>query len=667
MKKKIAFLLAAGCIGASAASVNYDLLGRKGSKMNSPMVYKNVDYSKIKKNESQKQGSSLKNRSLARASNSHSPGLRDDIEALEGVFNNRSNLLYSNASYPYYLKAWYAANNYSDYVFRGLTSQQGLPGYLNVSNAFFLPVPLERHEPTGLHYGVTTNVPSSAYQLTRSNYSFNNTTQPSPYSYSQYGNTDMITYMPFSNVENDAKRWSIWWYDNPPSGSFEWDDVGIYMSIDALPAKLDPSKSVPYLRLASGEIFEPTPQTEMLSSRTYNILKGATKRSVIFVGSEFPVLPEDHPLNPDHRSPLIYMGVRNRQYGNVDNETSKIYGFESMVVDNGVFESRLVEIVAAGNYNVRANSGHLGLEAHAANAITVGAVDANSKKMTSYNSNQSMYCTLGLNRCNDGNHLRRGSKKPEIYNYSHFYFNKRNNNSEYQNYYNDEKRVYKDRSSGIDYTFNPYYDGSEMAAAYTGALVANLLSANPFYRWHPEVVKALLLSSGHVDINTPYPLNEPATTKIPSYQKMMSDKDHNEYFHESRYWLGSMERLHTHKSGPNNSKKEIRFSVKRPTDKSSFTAAIAWLSSGFDILHTGRVPYDFDLYVYENSSDNVNNINVDNYLARSIDGDNSFEVKEFTTYANYITFRILLWDDYTPSDSEYRGNIALGFDVASNY
>ena len=36
MKKEIALLVAAGCIGAGAATVNYDLLGRKGSKMNSP-------------------------------------------------------------------------------------------------------------------------------------------------------------------------------------------------------------------------------------------------------------------------------------------------------------------------------------------------------------------------------------------------------------------------------------------------------------------------------------------------------------------------------------------------------------------------------------------------------------------------------------------------------
>ena len=51
MNKIIPIALTLGCIGAGAATSNYDLLGRKGSQMNSPMVYRNVDYSKVKKDE----------------------------------------------------------------------------------------------------------------------------------------------------------------------------------------------------------------------------------------------------------------------------------------------------------------------------------------------------------------------------------------------------------------------------------------------------------------------------------------------------------------------------------------------------------------------------------------------------------------------------------------
>lgn len=49
MKKQYLALLAASCVAVNAADVNYDLLGRKNSKMNSPMVYKDIDYSKMKK------------------------------------------------------------------------------------------------------------------------------------------------------------------------------------------------------------------------------------------------------------------------------------------------------------------------------------------------------------------------------------------------------------------------------------------------------------------------------------------------------------------------------------------------------------------------------------------------------------------------------------------
>ena len=49
MKKILPLIISLCCVGANATSANYDLLGRKGSKMNSPMVYKNFDYSKVKK------------------------------------------------------------------------------------------------------------------------------------------------------------------------------------------------------------------------------------------------------------------------------------------------------------------------------------------------------------------------------------------------------------------------------------------------------------------------------------------------------------------------------------------------------------------------------------------------------------------------------------------
>ena len=83
-KEIISIALALGCVSSIAATNNYDLLGRKGSKMNSPMVYKNVDYSKVKKNEKQKVGSSLETRSLQKTG----VGLKNNVVAIEGTYNS---------------------------------------------------------------------------------------------------------------------------------------------------------------------------------------------------------------------------------------------------------------------------------------------------------------------------------------------------------------------------------------------------------------------------------------------------------------------------------------------------------------------------------------------------------------------------------------------------
>ena len=81
MNKIIPIALTLGCIGAGAAASNYDLLGRKGSQMNSPMVYRNVDYSKVKKDEQQKVGPSLEAHSLQKL------GMPNSIKAIEGAFS----------------------------------------------------------------------------------------------------------------------------------------------------------------------------------------------------------------------------------------------------------------------------------------------------------------------------------------------------------------------------------------------------------------------------------------------------------------------------------------------------------------------------------------------------------------------------------------------------
>ena len=192
------------------------------------------------------------------------------------------------------------------------------------------------------------------------------------------------------------------------------------------------------------------------------------------------------------------------------------------------------------------------------------------------------------------------------------------------------------------------------------------MRANPFYRWHPEVVKAVLLTSGVNNIATPYPHgeNNVAMTKIPTYYSVVFNRFHNNYFHESRYWTGYWPWMTTHIVGM---KTELRFSIKRPTDKHNFSAAIAWLSSGDDIANFGRIPQNFDLYVYENNVADVNNINNNNIInnpkAKSTSESDAFEKVSFSSNAQYLTFRIVLKDEV--QNSPNASQAVLGFDLAA--
>ena len=156
------------------------------------------------------------------------------------------------------------------------------------------------------------------------------------------------------------------------------------------------------------------------------------------------------------------------------------------------------------------------------------------------------------------------------------------------------------------------------------------------------------------------PPETPVTEQIPTYKSVVFNRFHNQYFHESHYWIGEWNRLYTHVTN----KKEIRFCVKRPANRYAFSAAIAWLTSGNDIADYGKIPQDFDLYAYASSSGNPDDIpNIYNYIGHSLDADNAFEKMSFWTSAEYITFRIVLFTE--DNRSENFGQVVLGFDVSA--
>lgn len=619
MKKKVAMVVALGCVGAFAAT-NYDMLGRNGSKMNSPMVYKNVDYSKVKKNK-QMVGSSIDNRALMKLAS----GIKNNHVAIEGVYNNAK-------SQPYSLKIYNSGNN-NDQVYPNM----GHDGYFYWANDVFKTINIENVSSTDLRnkYGQKfireddskmSYASAAGFTLTSLSYTFPSYVQQQ----SPYGGNDQIAYAPFDGVKTlMSQRYSISWFDNgSPSSTNKWGDVGVYMMVGARPAKLNSDKKISYVRYNSTNSFNAIPDEEVKSSRMFSILKETSKKSVVFVNTEYL-------SNPAGEKPQVYIGVHN------DNMASMTYTESAKKLDNYVYNNRTVEIVAAGNSGE--NDGYMGLKAGATNAITVGAVNAMTSTVSSYTSWLSpRYCPNG--NCGMSNP---GMAKPEIYGYSDLYM------------YGDRKRVYA--SPQNTYQYLPYDDGTEMSAAYTAGIVSDLLAMNPFYRWHPEVVKALLIASSNRTMYWPNAIYNRSGATIPTYYNIAFDENHQNAVHESRYWIGSIDKL---MSPMSNSQKELRFAVSTADFPSNnFSAAISWLSSGNDVAKLGKVPQNFDLEVY--ASDSPNTSNLSSSPRYGVSTANSYEKISLTTDKPYLIFRIRLVSD--EANGENHGQMVLGFDVTSNY
>ena len=630
MNKIIPIALTLGCIGAGAATSNYDLLGRKGSQMNSPMVYRNVDYSKVKKDEEQKVGPSLEAHSLRKM------GMSSGVSAMEGAYRSgqAQNKLF-------YFKKY---NPNGEDCTGSSTCLYNWNDYISRSNDAFIDV----NTYTGsVQYGSQAPWSYLSSYVGNFNPSIVYTTRPSPY-YSG----DNINYLTYSGIKvfvdfpffgNVAS-----WYNNRAS------KVGIYMATEGLPSKLKTTKDVFFLRDNTTDTFKDGPGYENRESKTFNLIKETTThrnidRSVVFVG-------RNDPSDPANKTPQIYMCVRNDRVSYTSDYTNA-----ARDLDNFIYQYRTLEFVPVGN-NGRKNK-YLNSQAHAANAVTVGPVnghDVSNHVITNYASSIT--------------HAD-GSDKPEIYNYSDF----RNIDD-----YSEQRKDYY--YGGNNYSYQPYYDGSEVATAYTAGMVADFLAINPFYRWHPEVVKAFLITAdGGRDISNAS--SSAVTNKTLSYRYLMFDyaeSNNGEYKYESRYWNGDVNKLKTRTF---NNRPEIWFVTRNLGNGSKETkAAISWLSSGDDIVsNNGKVPQDFDLIVYGSNSTkyecmtkpgvNLNSSPVCNgntfdfnnpgeELDRSVIGRNSFEKVSFVSDYKYLIFKIQLWGDN--SSSANKGQIALGFNASAH-
>ena len=289
-------------------------------------------------------------------------------------------------------------------------------------------------------------------------------------------------------------------------------------------------------------------------------------------------------------NPKIFIG--SHSYGRPNAE----YLTQSKYMDNFIYDTRTIEFASIGNSGLLegGQSSEVGM---GVNVISVGAVHNNMTYHQTSSWRNPAY------RKND-NVVGSGMTyvKPEVANFSDFVFS---SDKAYSLSYNRE--FYPKNNSR--YTIDLRFSQTSAATPYTAASVASLLDRFPFYKWHPEVVKALLITSSVKNI-TDAALHDwdnegKYAMGVPEGQAMFL---HN----RSRFWNGDNGEFFDNNG-------YITFTEGNIKKGKRYRVAISWLSSGNYVYEYGELPQDIDLYVYKNG----------NPIAWSYSGPNPFELVEF--------------------------------------
>lgn len=293
-----------------------------------------------------------------------------------------------------------------------------------------------------------------------------------------------------------------------------------------------------------------------------------------------------YPVNPYDQNPKIFIGTIN----NKEQYSGSVYGQDSRYIDELIYNTRIIEFAAAGDRGLDSYNQMLSA-AMGTNVITVGAVrspfDGGMHQTSSF-----------------VNPKYRGSKetivKPEIVNFADFEF-PTNYSPVIQN----------------DFVMPPYVTQTASASAFTAATTALLLDKQPFYRWHPEVVKALLLTSGtnKLDIDA----SSHDRDNGPYYAQRVINAETMASNNRSRFWNGNNTDFFT------NTSNKIQFEESGIIAKMTYRIAIAWLSSGDYVFENGKLPQDINLSVYQDGK----------LIGNSASTSNPFEYVEVTPENNH--------------------------------
>ena len=308
------------------------------------------------------------------------------------------------------------------------------------------------------------------------------------------------------------------------------------------------------------------------------------------------------------KNPQVFIG--SNSYG----QALPKYSDESMYMDDYIYDTRTIEFASIGNDGLSNGSQATGL-GMAVNAISVGAVH---NDMTYHQT--SSWRNPRFSKKNDASYTGSSYVKPEIANFA-------------------DILVPSEKSLVImnQRILESYFTQTSSATPYTAASVALLLQKFPFYKWHPEVVKALLITSSIKPITNASSHDSDNEGKyamgVPEGRAMFENN-------RSRFWNGNNEDFFDNNG-------DIRFTESNIKKNKRYRIAISWLSSGTYVRENGKLPQDIDLRVYQNG----------NLLDYSTSGPNPFELVEFTTNSQ---------SDLTIEIHRYRndgGRVLIGYNL----
>ncbi|MFA6816763.1 MAG: S8 family serine peptidase [Lentisphaeria bacterium] len=353
------------------------------------------------------------------------------------------------------------------------------------------------------------------------------------------------------------------------SNSFKGDSIGVYFNDTGCPnlTNVNTNYYVQANTCARGVRMHPTGVTRVLQVT-------APKATIYgFDQGEYP--------DPDAYNPKIEIGSHSWNLMLGEEHADDYYSTDEEF-DNYIYNNRVIIFAAAGNKNDDISQYWVMTPGKALNAITVGAIDPTNNQYKDY----SMWKNSEV-----------GNQKPEMANYTDFYFP-----GDYS---------FTDVGGSV---YSGFFNGTSAATPYSAAMAADLLQQYPFFKRHPELFKAFVLSGEKIAIGNAsshdQDNNSVAAEAVPRYSSLG-------WNHRFRFWSGN-------NSCCFNASNKITFTESTITANVHYRIAIAWLTSGTYVLQNKRIAQDIDLRVYQNGS----------LIASSVSASNPFEVVDFTAPAS---------------------------------